>query len=417
MSLRAVHFRSVLLITLALCIFSGCGKPQPPAAPAPTVTVSKPFQREVIEWDVYTGHLEAPESVNIAARVSGLIMDTPFVEGAIVKQGDVLYVIDDRPFKADLDSKIADAQRAQAQLEIAQLSMDREAQALKANAVAQQDYDNAKAQRDQAAAVLAGAKAAIELSRLNLEWCKVTSPINGRVSNKLVTVGNLINGGAGQATLLTTVQSVDPMYCYVDVDENSVLKYQKLAVEKKRVSARDARIPCFVQLANETTFPHAGVVDFVDNHIDINTGTLKARGVLPNASGLLTPGFFASMRVPGSGRYQALLIPDVAIGSDQSERIVLVVNNDDVVEARPVVLGALFGPVRSIISGIKPDDQVIINGQMHARPGAKVTVVQGKIEIDPSAFAEPGLPATQALPTQPATQATETATHPTEPTR
>jgi len=410
MSLQTASFRSAVLVALAVSILQGCSKPEPPPSPAPAVTVSHPFQREVIEWDTYTGHLEAPEAVNIAARVSGMIVDTPFIEGSIIKEGSLLFVIDDRPFKADLDAKTADQQKAEAQLAIAQLNMDRQAEALQGHAVSQQDYDNAKATRDQAAAALAGAKAAVELSRLNLEWCKVTSPIDGRVSNKLVTVGNLINGGAGQATLLTTVQSVNPMYCYVDVDENSVLKYQKLAVEKKRVSARDARIPCFVRLANETSFPHAGVVDFVDNHIDPNTGTIRARGVLQNASGLLTPGFFASMRIPGSGRYQALLVPDTAIGSDQSERIVLVVNQDNVVEVRVVELGALFGPVRSVVSGLKPDDRVIINGQMHARPGAKVTPTEGTIQIDPSAFADPGSPATQALPTQP------TSEPPTDPT-
>jgi RND family efflux transporter MFP subunit len=381
----------------------GCKKPAAAPPTPPAVTVSHPVERDVIEWDTYTGHLEAPQSVTVAARVSGMIVDTPFVEGAIIKKGDVLYVIDERPFKSDLDSKVADQQKAQAQLEIAQLNMDRQQQALKANAVSKQDYDNAKAARDQADAALAATKAAVELSRLSLEWCKVTSPIDGRVSNKIVTVGNLINGGAGQATLLTTVQSVDPMYCYVDVDENSVLKYQKLAVEKKRVSARDAKIPCYVQLGNETGYPHAGVVDFVDNHIDTNTGTLRARGVMPNPKGYLTPGSFAGMRIPGSGRYHALLVPDTSIGSDQSQRNVLVLNQNDIVEARPVEVGALFGSVRAIISGIKPEDRIIINGQMHARPGTKVSPTEGTIQIDPSAFADPNLPTTQAT-TSPTTE-------------
>ena len=384
---------------MGIGMLQGCRKPAaPPAAPPPAVTVASPIQREVIEWDAFTGHLEAPESVNVAARVSGLIMETPFVEGSIVKKGDLLFVIDARPFKADLDSKIADQAKAAAQLAIADVSLQREAEALKGNAVSQQDYDNAKATRDQAMAVLDGAKAAVDLSRLNLEWCNVTSPIDGRVSNKMVTVGNLVNGGAGEATLLTTVQSVSPIYCYVDVDENSVLKYQKLSVEKKRVSARDARIPCFIQLGNETGYPHEGVVDFVDNHVDPATGTLRARGVFVNQSGLMTPGFFASMRIPGSGRYQALLVPDSAVGNDQSERTLLVVNKDDVVESHIVQLGALFGELRSIVSGLNSDDHVIINGQMHARPGAKVAPTMGQIQVDASAFADPGSPTTQSLP-------------------
>jgi membrane fusion protein, multidrug efflux system len=402
------------LAIIAIGILQGCGKPaDPPPPPPPAVTVAIPFQREVIEWDAFTGHLEAPDSVNVAARVSGLIMETPFVEGSIIKKGDLLFVIDSRPFKADLDSKLADQARNEALLAIAELNLKRQAEALKANAVSQQDYDNAKASRDQAAAALASAVAAVDLSRLNLEWCNVVSPINGRVSNKMVTVGNLVNGGAGQATLLTTVQSIDPIYCYVDVDENSVLKYQKLSVEKKRVSARDARIPCFIQLANETSYPHEGVVDFVDNHIDPGTGTIRARGVFDNQSGLMTPGFFASMRIPGSGRYQALLVPDSAVGNDQSERTLMVVNNDNVVVPRIVQLGALFGGLRSIIAGLNPDDHVIINGLMHARPGAKVAPTMSEIQIDPSAFADAGSPTTQSLPTVDPLTKRELSTEPT----
>jgi RND family efflux transporter MFP subunit len=232
-----------------------------------------------------------------------------------------------------------------------------------------------------------------------VQWCQVTSPIDGRVSNKLVTVGNFVNGGAGTATQLTTVQSVNQMYCYVDIDEHSFLKYQKLAAEKKRASIRDGRIPCFIQLANEVGFPHVGVVDLVDNHVDPTTGTLLVRGVLDNSSGLLTPGFFANMRIPGTGRYQALLIPDEAIGNDQDHRNVLVVNKDNIVEPHVVELGALFGNLRSIASGIKPDDRIIINGQMHARPGLPVAPTEAAIKIDPAAFADEGSAATQSLPT------------------
>jgi RND family efflux transporter MFP subunit len=376
------------LAVIAAGLLQGCDKPaSAPPAPPPAVTIAKPVQREVVEWDTYTGYLEAPQSVNVAARVSGLIMDEPFVEGSIVKKGDVLFVIDDRPFKADLDSKLAEEAKGVAQVAIDELNLQRYAEALKGNSISQQTYDNAKATRDQDAAVLAGYKAAVELSRLNLEWCKVTSPIDGRVSNKLVTIGNLINGGAGQATLLTTIQSVDPIYCYVDVDERSVLKYQKLAAEKKRVSAVEARIPCFLQLSNETGFPHTGVVDFVDNHVDPTTGTRRARGVYPNPSGQLVPGFFASIRVNGSGRYQTLLVPDTAIGNDQSERTLLTVDNDNVVVPRIVQLGALFGGLRSIVGGLSADDRVIINGQMHARPGATVAPTMTKIPVDPSLFA------------------------------
>jgi len=389
---------AIVLLSLALV---GCdGKPPAPPAPPPAaVTVAFPVQREVVELDTYTGYLQAPESVNVVARVSGLITATPFTEGSIVKKGDLLFVIDVRPFQADLDAKIADQARAQAQLALAYVTLNRLIGLRKDNAISQQDYDNAKGNVDQAAATLASAKAAVEASRLNVEWCRVTSPIDGRVSNKLVTVGNLVNGGAGTATQLTTVQSVNPVYCYVDIDEHSFLKYQKLAAEKKRASIRDDRIPCFIQLANEVGYPHVGVVDFVDNHVDPTTGTLLVRGVLDNSSGLLTPGFFANMRIPGTGRYQALLVPDAAIGNDQDRRNVLVVNKDNIVEPHVVELGALFGDLRSILSGIKPDDRIIINGQMHARPGSPVAPTEGTIKIDPAAFADEGSAAAQSLPT------------------
>jgi RND family efflux transporter MFP subunit len=358
----------------------------------------------------------------VAARVSGLIVEEPFIEGSIVKKGDVLFVIDNRPFKADLDAKLAEQARDEAQLAIAELNLQRLVEPLKSKAISQQDYDNAKATRDQALAVVDGAKAAVESSRLNLEWCKVTSPIDGRVSNKWVTVGNLINGGIGQATLLTTIQSVDPIYCYVDVDERSVLKYEKLAAEKKRVSAREAKVPCFLELSNETGYPHTGVVDFVDNRVDPTTGTRRARGVFPNSSDLLVPGFFASIRVNGSGRYQTLLVPDTAVGNDQSERTLLVVGKDYVVAPRIVQLGSLFGGLRSIVAGLSADDRVIINGQAHARPGATVTATMAEIPVDPSLFANDASAVVQAPPeiggassaTQPAADPTHLpATNPT----
>jgi RND family efflux transporter MFP subunit len=400
---------SIGLSAVAAATFVGCTKPPaPPAFPPATVTVSTPVQREVIEWDIYTGHLEAPQSVNVNAQVSGMLVAAPFTEGSVVKKDQVLFEIDPRPFKADLDSKEADLAKSKAQVEIAQLNFEREKQAFAGNAVSKQDYDTAKANLEQAIATANGSQAALDTSRLNLGWCHVTSPIAGRVSYKNVTIGNLVFGGAAAVatTLLTTVESVDPMYCYVDVDENSVLKYQKLAMERKRYSSHDGRIPCYLQLGNESGFPHEGYIDFVDNHVDTGTGTLKARGIFPNRTGDLTPGFFASMRVPGSGRYQALLVPDSAILTDQDRRNVLVVGSDNMVQVKQVQLGALFGGLRAISSGIGPTDRVIINGQMHARPGAPVAPVDGKIDVNPTDFAES---ADAALPGEPSSATTEPA--------
>jgi membrane fusion protein, multidrug efflux system len=413
---------AVLTALIGVGVFGCGGKPPASEAPPPAVTVAHPVQKDVIEWDTYTGYLQAPESVNLAARVSGLITEAPFVEGSIVNKGDLLFVIDDRPFKADLDAKLAAQQVAEAQQKIAKITYGRLQGLRKDNAVSQQDIDNAKASIDQADATVAGAKAAVESSRLNLEWCKVLSPINGRVSKKLVTVGNLVNGGQGQATLLTTIESVTPMYCYVDVDEHSVLKYQKVAVERNFISDRNGKVPCYVQISNESGFPHEGFIDFADNHVDPTTGTLVLRGVLDNGSGLLTPGFFARLCIPGSGRYATLLVPDTAIGNDQNQRIVLVVNNENSVQARVVQVGALFGGLRSIVSGLNPDDLVIINGQMHARPGATVAPTVETIQVDSAAFSDPGsavaptIPTTEAISspqTMNAAPATEPSTQPT----
>ncbi|HEY2588068.1 MAG TPA: efflux RND transporter periplasmic adaptor subunit [Tepidisphaeraceae bacterium] len=383
---------------------SGCGEGKADAAPPPpVVSVARPLQREVIEWDEYTGHLEAPESVDVVARVSGFVEETPFEEGAVVRKDDLLYVIDARPFKADLDSKLADVAKAQSQEELAEVHLKRFDKVHNTRAISEEDYDTAKAELSQAQSAVAAAKAAAEVSRLNLEWTRVVAPIGGRISRKYITKGNLINGGTGQVTLLTTIQSLDPIYCYVDVDERSILRYQRLAREKKRVSARDAKIPTFLQLENETYFPHEGVVDFVDNKVDPGTGTLRARGVFPNPDRSLTPGFFGRVRVPGSGRYQALLVPDSAIGTDQDLRFLLTVGPDSTVQLKPVTLGALFGKLRCIDAGIGPNDRVIVNGLQSARPGSKVDPQEVRIPADSLVLTAPGSPTTQALPeTRPA---------------
>jgi RND family efflux transporter MFP subunit len=394
----------------------GCGRPEPPPAPPPpAVTVSRPLNREVIEWDEYTGRLEPVDSVEVRARVSGLIESVPFKEGSNVKKGDLLFVIDVRPFKAELDSKIADVAKAEAQLLQATSDFKRVQEAVKTKAVSEQNFDSAKAALDSAKAQLAAGRAAEDASRLNVEWCNVTSPIAGRISNKAVTEGNLVNGGAGQATLLTTVVSQDPIYCYVTVDEASVLKYGELAREGKRVSARYAQIPTFMAVGNEKGFPHEGVVDFVDNRIDPGTGTIRGRGVFPNPDGFLVAGMFARVRIPGSGRYTALLIPDQAIGADQDRRFVMVVNADDVVEMHPVKLGALFGGLRAIPSGVKPGDRVIVNGLQRARPGAKVSPTEQPIPEDALVLTAPGSATTQALPATQKIASTRPATAPMAP--
>jgi RND family efflux transporter MFP subunit len=360
-------------VALVLALHSGCKRVvAPQAPPPPMVTVSQPVQREVVRWDQYSGYLSSPKTVIVSARVSGLIEQAPFQEGALVHAGDLLFKIDPRPFQADLDNKKAAVAQAMATAVKAKADFGRSAKLIKAQVISPSDFDTTKASYGDAIASLDAAEAALETSRLNLEWTEVRAPINGRVSRMNVTVGNLVNGGSGQATALTTIVSIDPLYCYINVPESAALRYQELALKEKKGSVAGANVACSLQLENETNFPHQGVIDFVDNQVDVNTGTQQIRCVFANPTTILTPGLFALTRIPASERYQALLIPDVAVNADQDERYLLIVGANDVVQQRPVKLGALFGTLRSIIDGLKPDERVVVNGMQFAQPGAKV---------------------------------------------
>ena len=360
-------------VALLVALLPGCNRAIAPQAPPPSkVTVSQPLQRDVIRWDQYSGYLSSPKTVTVSARVSGLIEQAPFQEGAIVHAGELLFKIDPRPFQADLDNKKAAVAQAKATADKTKADFARSVQLIRAQVIAPSDYDNTKASYGEAAASLSAAEAALETSRLNLEWTEVRAPITGRVSRMNVTVGNLVNGGSGQATALTTIVSIDPLYSYINVPENVALRYQKLALQEKKSSVAGANVGCFLQLENETNFPHQGTIDFVDNQVDVNTGTQQIRCVIGNPTTILTPGLFALTRIPASGRYQALLIPDAAVNTDQDERYLLIVGANDVVQQRPVKLGALFGTLRSITDGLKPGDRVIVNGMQFAQSGAKV---------------------------------------------
>ncbi|CAN5709766.1 efflux RND transporter periplasmic adaptor subunit [soil metagenome] len=388
------RFGMILAAAGAMCstaLVTGCSKSAAPAgaagpgpggaasAPPPSVTVVHPVARRVIEWDEYTGRLEAAETVEVRARVSGFIAKADFVEGGLVKAGDLLFEIDARPFEAELAKAEAAIERTEAAKAYAEDAFRRNEIGVANKGVAQLELENARRQLREAEASIASAKADAQVSRLNLEWTKVTAPIAGRISRKYVTPGNLINGGQGAATLLTTITSVDPIHAYLDVDERSVLKYQKLSLEKKRVSARDTPIAIFLGLSNENGFPHEGIIDFVDNKIDIQTGTLRGRGVFANPTGFFTPGMFVRLRVPGSGAYDTLLVPEAAIGSDQDQRFVTVVGADGTVARRPVTLGTRFNLLRAIESGVTVDDRVVITGVQRAFPGAKVTMIESAI--------------------------------------
>ena len=356
-------------------LLTGCGKQAKQAAPPPpTVSVVQPVQREVIEWDEYIGRLESPESVEIRARVSGYLDKVHFKEGKEVKKGDLLFTIDRRPYKADLDRAVADYERAQSQTELAKNDADRAQKLILTRAISTEDYDTKVKTYTSAQAAEKSAKATLDLATLNWEFTEIHAPIDGRISRAIVTEGNLISGGisGAGATLLTTIVSLNPLYLYGDADERAILKYRRLSQEGKRVSARDAEIPAEMALADETGFPHRGYMDFVDNRVDPNTGTIRARGVFSNADHSLSPGFFARIRIPGSGKYPALLIPDRALGSDQAQKFVYVINAEKKAEFRPVKIGPMIDGLRVVKEGLKPGEPIIVEGLLRVRPGVVV---------------------------------------------
>ena len=357
-----------LVFLLAACQQQPAATPPPP----PQVTVSQPVAREVIEWDEYTGRLEAVESVEVRARVSGYLQSVHFTAGAVVKKGALLFVIDPRPYQAELDRAKAALEQAMARFERTQKDFARAQQLVKSRAMSQEEVDTRSADQREAQEAVQAARAAVDAARLNVEFTQVKAPISGRISRHLVTEGNLINGGTGDSTLLTTIVSLDPIYGYFEVDERSYLKYTRLWRNGTHSGSRNGKTPVYLGLANETGFPHQGHLDFIDNRLDPNTGTMTGRAIFPNSDLALVPGLFARTRLPGSGKYEALLLPDEAIGSDQTQRFAFVVNDQNTVEYRKVELGPMIDGLRVIRNGLQPEDWVIVNGVQRVRPGARV---------------------------------------------
>ncbi len=366
--------RAVLPVIVAIAsIFSGCKKAPPPPEQGPLpVNVVVAIEKEVSEWDEFTGRIEAVESVDVHSRVSGYIESVNFKAGALVEKGDLLFVIDPRPYQADFDRAQADVERADAQLKLAQIDYTRAQDLRRKNTISAEEFDQKAAALRQAEASTRAAKAAKDAAALNLEFTKIRSPIAGRVSNERVTAGNLVTAGGTGESILTTVVSVDPIYVYVDADENSVLKYMKLREEGKRTSAREERIPAYIQLANETGFPHEGYIDFVDNRLDPSTGTQRARGVFKNWDPLVAPGFFVRMRVLGAEKYRAILIDDKVISSQQGVKYVFVVKPDNTVERRNIETGPLYEGLRIVKSGLKDGEKVISTRLQIVQPGMPV---------------------------------------------
>ena len=333
-----------------------------------------------MEWDEYTGRFDATDTVEVRARISGVLTDVKFTDGSAVKKGDLLFVIDPRPFQRILDRDRAALQGAKVQLEFSQKDLERAKPLIANNTISQQVFDQRTQAVRTAEANVLSAEANVRSSELDVEFTQIRAPISGRISRKLVSEGNFITGGSGSGTLLTTIVSTDPIYFYFDISEADFLKYKRLFEQGKRPSSRESANPIEVGLQGDSGFPIKGEMNFVDNRIDQNTGSLRERATFANPDGLLLPGLFAKARVIGSSEYNAILLPDVAIATDQSNRFVFVVSQDGTVGAKPVVLGPLVDGLRVIRSGVSTSDWVIVNGVQRARKGIKVKADKTVIE-------------------------------------
>jgi RND family efflux transporter MFP subunit len=387
---RPKHLLSLAPITLArvpaywvlaaaTLAASGCGGQAPPAMPPPEVTVATPLVRKITDWDEYTGRLAAVDSVEIRAQVGGYLKSVHFQDGALVKKGDLLFVIDPRPFQAALDEARADLTAAKVRLELATNELNRAKKLAEARLIAEESLDVKVKTKREADAAIEAAEAAVKAAELDLEFSRIRAPISGRIGRKLVTEGNLVSAGSQDPTLLTTIVSVDPVQVYFTADERAFLRYTRLAEQGIRRSSRDVPNPVRLQLADEQGFPHQGHMDFVDNQVDPATGTMQGRAVFPNPDGDLTPGLFGRIQLLGEGPYEALIVPDQAIGTDQAQRIVYVVGQDNIATPRPVTLGRALGELRVIRGGLAPTDRIVINGIQRVRPGAVVVPVEGQI--------------------------------------
>lgn len=354
-----------------------CKRASSPAVTTPpppiSVTVATPVQKHLLEWDEFVGRLASPKTVELRARVSGYLDRVHFKEGSEVKEGDLLFTIDPRPYKAVAERAQAEFERATTHAELAASEAKRAEGLLASRAISMEDSEQKVKTAAEALASKRAAEAALDVAKLDLQFTEVRAPISGRISDARVHEGNLVIGGnTDKATPLTTIVIVDPIYCYIDIDERSSLKYRELYREGKRASALFGEVTAQMGLANEQGFPHTGVVDFVDNEVSPETGTIRSRAVFPNKDRLMSPGYFARVRVPGSGEYDGLLIRDNAIGSDQGRPYVFVVDAENIAHFRSVVTGPLEDGLRVVKEGLKPGEHIVVNGLMAVKNGAKV---------------------------------------------
>lgn len=356
-------------------------EPSPAAAPPmPMVTVAAPIEREINQWDDYVGRFEASRSVEVRPRVSGQIVGVHFTDGQIVQKGQLLFTIDPRPFSAALAEARAGVATAQSELALAETNLGRARRLLAAEAVSQSDVDRLTAAAQSARAALAAAQARVRSRALDVEFTQVRAPIGGRISDRRIDAGNIVSAGDAGGTLLTTINALDPIYFTFDVPESLYLK-----TERER-QAKGAGQTAEIRLQDEADYSWHGRLDFTDNGLNQNSGTIRARATVANPRYFLAPGMFGNMRLADGGTVPALLVPDAAVRTDQARKIVLVVGKDDTVAAKPVETGPLVGNLRAIRSGITKTDRVIVQGVQFAMPGAKVKprVTQIKFDAGPA---------------------------------
>jgi membrane fusion protein, multidrug efflux system len=362
---HAVLPRASLILSILL-LAAACSKPAP-ANPVPEVTAAAVIDKPVSESDEFTGHFEAVQSVEVRPRVTGFVKAVIFSEGATVKQGDPLFEIDPRPYEAEVARAEAVLEQARTRHGLAQQELDRAKQLVNTQAISREELDGRTSGFAEGGAAVRQAEAALRTAKLNLEWTTVRAPISGRVGRAEITRGNLVQAGPPTGSLLTTIVSLDPIYVYFDSDEQVYLK-NAAAFTAPRSAVRSV----LVGLANETGYPHEGRLDFVDNQADRTAGTIRVRAVVPNPSHLFAPGLFARVRLAGGKSHEASLIQDQAIGTDQDRKFVLVLKPDSTVEYRPITVGRVVDGLRIVESGLKPGENVVINGQLRVRPGMKV---------------------------------------------
>jgi RND family efflux transporter MFP subunit len=376
--IHALYPRLAAALVLLAPVLASCGQSQPPGGappPAPTVTVAKPIERGVTDQDEYVGRFVPVNSVEVRARVSGYLDQIHFRDGQMVKQGDLLFTIDKRPFQNAVAQTQGTLAQAKANLAFTEADLDRAKQLVRDRTITEQSFDQRTQAYRGALASVSANEAAVRQAELDLEFTELRAPVAGRIGDRRVSPGNLVTGGAsGTTTMLATIVSLDPIRFEFTMDEASYLRYERFSGSGKEVTGREGGVIVGLKLLDEKAFDHRGYMDFVDNVIERSTGTIRGRAVFSNSDTVLTPGMFGRIRVPGSPTYNALLLPDAAIGTEQVRKFVLVVGDDNIAVQKYVTLGPLSDDkLRIIKDGIAAGDRVVVNGLMRVRPGQKVT--------------------------------------------